>query len=189
MRIPVGTLTSATLHQVAKRLSDVAAAVSAGWSIEHRPDGTHKTVTATGALYERGRAAAVGEWIAVPYASGNFTASGSMTWTVDAADVTTYAYTLVGKTMTLAWWIDTSTTGGVASSDLRLALPAGFRAARSVDGAHNYLDTVAGFSGTGPCQISAGMAYVSLFRNLGGTAWALSPNGVYSRGQLTLEVQ
>src|SRR6185295_3701711 len=41
-------------------------------------------------------------WITPSYSGGNFTANGSMTWTVDSGDVTTYAYKLLeSKTMHL----------------------------------------------------------------------------------------
>lgn len=128
MRIPVGTLTSATLEQVAKRLSDVASAISAGWSIEHAADGRHKTVTASGPLYERGRTTALGEWTPVPFAAANFSANGAMTWTVAASGVTTNRYTYIGKTLLWSVWV-TGTVGGVANTTLQLTLPNGAKAA------------------------------------------------------------
>ena len=59
-----------------------------------------------------------GSWITPTFAAGNFTASGSMTWTVGAGAVTTMKYKLSGHTITVAWSIGATTTGGTASTQL-----------------------------------------------------------------------
>jgi hypothetical protein len=76
-----------------------------------------------------------GAWIDVPYASGNFTASSLMTWTVDSGDQITYAYLLEGKTLKVVAYLDTTTIGGTLHTSLFIAIPAGFTAAKKVQSA------------------------------------------------------
>jgi hypothetical protein len=71
-----------------------------------------------------------GAAIPVPYNAGDFFGTGALTWTVDAADVTTYSYVLEGKKLTL--WLRTKNTsvgGVVAGNNLQLKLPSGMLAA------------------------------------------------------------
>lgn len=83
-----------------------------------------------GDLSEKGRTTPIGHWIPVPYSAANFTAS-SGAWTVQAADVTDYSYTLVGKTMWLTFSLSSTTVGAPAPTELRIALPGGFTARTS----------------------------------------------------------
>lgn len=62
-------------------------------------------------------------WTTPSFSAGDFTANNSMTWTVAAGDVTTYAYIVNGKMMTVSFWIVTSTVGGTPSSLLKIAIP------------------------------------------------------------------
>ncbi len=64
--------------------------------------------------------------ISVAYASGNFTASGSMTWTVDAGDQKVYSYLLEGCRLIILVTIENATVGGTPSTDLDVAVPGGF---------------------------------------------------------------
>jgi len=73
---------------------------------------------------------AVGQWIDVPYSAANFTASPGMTWTVQAADVITYAYAVIGKLLFLNLYLDFTAVGGTPGPKLYAALPGGFQAAR-----------------------------------------------------------
>lgn len=146
-------------------------------------------VMAISGYTERSRSTPMGEWTAVSFSAGNFTASGSMGWTVASGDQITYRYALVGKTMTLAFWLDTTTTTGTAASELRIAIPGGFTAAADYSSTYDYLDTTAGFSGSGPARVLSGGTYVSLFRNLAGTTWAINTDSIYVRGTIQFEVQ
>src|SRR5262249_13305320 len=76
-------------------------------------------------------AAAKGEWTAATYASGNFTANAG-TWTVDAGDQATFAYTLVGKTMTVAFTLNGTSTSAGMGNTLKIAIPGGFTAAKTM---------------------------------------------------------
>jgi hypothetical protein len=63
-------------------------------------------------------------WIAPAYSAANFTGSGSMTWTVEEADVVTYKYIISGKTMIVSVSITSSTVGGTLDDALIVAIPA-----------------------------------------------------------------
>jgi len=84
-------------------------------------------VEVNGAIRERGRTAAMGDWVNIPYNAGFFV-GGGFAWTVEAADVVTYAYSLVGKTMTITVYVQTTSLAGAANS-LQVALPAGYTGA------------------------------------------------------------
>lgn len=66
-----------------------------------------------------------GAYISIPYASGNFTGSGSMTWTVDAGDDSYAKYKQIGRTVIVKAALISTTVGGTASTGLRMAAPAG----------------------------------------------------------------
>jgi hypothetical protein len=110
-------------------------------------------------LTEHDRAAKLGEWTAVSYAAGNFTASAGA-WTVDSGDQNIYRYALVGKTMFLRWSIASTdvTVGGV----LRLAIPGGFTANVGMDGFHRAIDA-GGAAVAAMCRVTAGAAFVELY--------------------------
>ena len=64
-------------------------------------------------------------WTTPAFNAGDFTAEGAMTWTVEAGDVITYSYIIIGKTMFINFNIDLTTVGGTLSSMLFIAIPAG----------------------------------------------------------------
>lgn len=70
-----------------------------------------------------------GNWITPTFAAGNFTASGAMTWTVDAGDVAIQKYKVEGNTFTMALTVNTSSVGGVVASGLQVAVPNGYTTA------------------------------------------------------------
>lgn len=86
----------------------------------------------TAGFKERGRTTPAGEWTAPAFSAGAYTASGSMTWTVGSGDVSTYAYTLVGKTLTVTIAVAATTVGGSLDTLLKVAIPGSFTAARSM---------------------------------------------------------
>jgi hypothetical protein len=73
-----------------------------------------------------------GAWTTPTFSAGNFTASGSMTWTVESGDVTTYTYAILNKTMFLSFYIITTTVGGTPSTSLKIAIPGSKSSAKSV---------------------------------------------------------
>lgn len=67
-----------------------------------------------------------GAWILPTHADGDYTASGSMTWTVTSGDVNRWAYYLKGNTLHVELDVVTASVGGTASTQLIRALPAGY---------------------------------------------------------------
>lgn len=121
-------------------------------------------------LYERSRTTKAGEWTTVTHSAGNFTGSGSLTWTVDSGDMSINRYTDVGLTM---WWslglVNTS-TGGTASDELRVTLPASRTVAATTTGA------CAGVDNGTPVETvytaTAGNTYVTFYRTIAGANWS-----------------
>lgn len=151
-------------------------------------DARIKGVLATNAmffsgLFERSRTTRVGEWIDVAYASGNFTASAG-SWTVGSGDQTLYRYTLVGKTMQLAFSILTSTVSATPA-ELRIAIPGGFTAAQaSMTGLIYENDN--GTIDFGFANSVSGAGYLALLRKTGN--WAASTDNTAVAGLVTLEL-
>lgn len=160
--------------------------INAGLGVNVAPGATG-TISSSGGLFERSRSTAMGEWTAVTYSSGNFTASGSMTWTVDSVDQIAYRYMLIGHTMWLAFTLNSTSISGTPDQELRVKIPGGFSnttdavlaAVRSYD---NGTDTV------GFCGAVASQTYVRCWRG-GFTSWAASTNNTAIQAFLTLEVQ
>jgi hypothetical protein len=136
---------------------------------------------------ERGRTVNMGEWTTPTYAAGDFTASASMTWTVDSGDVTTYEYTLVGKKMTVNWFLQTTTIGGSVDVQLKIKIPGGFTAAKRVAVPFWFGNSA---DGTGLAEVAAAGTVINLYRTfIASTNWTLGTNNVYVLGSITFEVQ
>jgi len=134
-----------------------------------------------GGIYERGRSVAMGEWSAVPFNAADFTASVG-TWTVEAADIITFRYTLIGKTMIVSLYIQTTAISG-APTELRIKIPAGY---------------LSGSQSRIPCQMydgtwGLGVLYVtgSSFIGFAKSTLVAFPSGasdVRVLGQITFEI-
>lgn len=57
------------------------------------------------------------------YSSGNYTGSGSMTWTVDSGDVLLDRYVRVGPMTYYSFYVYASTVGGTPDTTLKITLP------------------------------------------------------------------
>lgn len=160
--------------------------INAGLGVNVAPGATGEIKTSAG-IYERSRSSAIGIWIPVAYAAGNFTASGAGTWTVAAGDQVTYKYMLVGKTMTLQVTIATSTVAG-APNNLRVALPSGFTSLDNVSFPVLLYNDAAWTSG-GVCECAAAGTDVKLYHNdYGSTNWVNGTDTVYVRFTIELEI-
>lgn len=120
-------------------------------------------------------------WTDVTFAAGDFTANGSMTWTVASGDVASYRWTEIGKTMIVSVWLNTTTVGGTVNSELRVAVPNG----RTIG------STSQSYAGSGAAMVvdngvhraaswaaNPGVTYVSIQVAFGGN-WTLSTNNTY----------
>lgn len=121
-------------------------------------------------MVERGRTTPVGEWNTVTYAAGDYTGSGSLTWTVDSGDVANSRYTDIGTTMIWSLGLTNTSTGGTASTELRVTLPGSRTVSATTTGACAGID-----NGTEVAPVwtaTAGNSYVSFFRTIGGANWS-----------------
>jgi hypothetical protein len=124
--------------------------------------------------------------ITVPFNAGNFTASGAMTWTVGAGNVTDQSYRVSGQWLIYSVNVSSTTIGGVVDVELRIALPLAF--------------TCSGTNST-PCQVlNPGLAsvlsvggpvatqsYIRFFSNLNGAVWNVG-NTAIVRGEFTFPI-
>lgn len=108
-----------------------------------------------------------GAAIAIPFSAGNFTASGAMTWTVASGNIAVYSYQFQSnRSLLLKWALDGTTVGGVASTDLNVALPNGY-VSNGVAFGHLFFIN-AGVLGVGLVQVNgAGAVARNLLPTLG----------------------
>lgn len=138
-----------------------------------------------GTITERARTVAMGEWTSVAFSAGNFTGDGTITWTLGSSDQETFAYTLIGKTLTVAWRLTSTSTGGAASTSLQIVIPGGFTAAKQIENTHWYNDNGGGWV-AGICEV-AGTKILLYKANF--AAWSnASTNNTGTFGQITFEV-
>jgi len=130
-----------------------------------------------------------GAWITPAYSAANFTALAPMTWTVDAADVTAYTYRLSGRTLSVVWFLDTTTVGGTGTSQLRLKVPGGFLVAKDTVTFQYASDAgapgTAGYVVAGPNTPNLLILCRDATTN---TNWTVAANLTYARGTITFEV-
>jgi hypothetical protein len=158
--------------------------INAGLGVNVAPGATG-TISSSDAHFERGRSTAMGEWTAVSYSAGNFTGSGSQTWTVDNADIAVYSYMLVGKTLYLKFAADTTTVGGTPSTDLLIAIPGGFTANHPATGHLFFINN--GVNGVGLALANNGGSTVRcLLPTLGN--WTASTNNTSVYVMIFIEV-
>lgn len=130
-----------------------------------------------------------GAWIAPAYAAGDFTASGSMTWTVDAGDVEVYRYWLKGRSLVVNWVIVSSTVGGTLSTSLQIKVPGGFSVANQATNGMMYKDGAAAFAFAAAWASSATPTKIQLYTaGFGSTNWAATTNNTFTYGEMVIEV-
>jgi hypothetical protein len=129
----------------------------------------------------------VSEWITPTFDAGDFTASGSMTWTVEAGDVAVYRYKMLSAdTMVLQWSISTTTVGGTPSYALRIKIPNGKTAAGVQDVLSYGSDN--GTTMVNLVEVSNGVTYIEIFTTVAAANWSASTNTTFVRGQIILKV-
>jgi predicted RecA/RadA family phage recombinase len=148
------------------------------------------TLTVTGTVKSDGNATAMGAWTTPSFSAGNFTASGTTTWTVGSGDVTTYSYMLVGKTLTVSWLLATTTVGAGGAGDYLKINLFGFTVTKTM----NTIGSV--YEGVVPpgwvaasAEGRAGETFIRLYNNVseGGT-WTSTTDATYLKGQIVLEI-
>ena len=135
---------------------------------------------------EQGRTVANGHQQTRTFAAGNYTGSGSMTWTVTSGETTADTLVVNGNEATYYFEVLASTVGGTPSTDLRIALPAGIVATVRSTNTCRIVDN--GTSGIGVCEIASGGTSISIFKDSTFTAtWAASAN-TSVQGQLKFPI-
>jgi hypothetical protein len=124
-------------------------------------------------------------WVPPAYDAANFSASGSMTWTVQNTDVATYAYTLLNRTMTLSFSFDNTSVGGTPDYVLRIKIPNGKVATKAMSSKVRLLDNSTPADAW--CYTSAGGTWVDIQREDFAT-FSASTNATTVQGQITFEV-
>lgn len=149
-----------------------------------------KDCDSTAGYLERGYTIHMGEWAQVAFAAGNFTGSGTLTWTLQAGDQTVLAYRVTGKTLRVSWYLVATSTGGAASFALKIAIPGGFVAARRTMGFHHYSDNGAGVA-QGIAFVDAAATTIDLYHgDFGATNWSnAAANTTGTQGAIEFEIQ
>jgi hypothetical protein len=169
------------------RLGEPAVAVRLGDNSDEASL-TAREVVATTGVVERGRAVPMGDWTDIPYSAANFTTNSASVWTVDAGDVLTYRYTLVGQTLVLLFEFG-PTSLNVATQGLRIALPAGVVAAKQTRTLSQMYN--AGTVGAATIVAAPAVGYVTCSwygTNFTGTNWLASTNNTFVQGQIVIPI-
>lgn len=144
--------------------------VAAGGYIFFVYDGTTWQLVA----HEQGAA------VSVTYSSGNFTADGSMTWTVESGDVVFNNFKLIGTIV--EWWLrlQTTTVGGTPDFGLRVTIPNGFTGVDQLFGDMCFAgDNTSAFV-PGSLRPITNATYLQIIKDLGsGGNWTASTNNTY----------
>lgn len=127
-----------------------------------------------------------GTWTPVPFLAANFTASGTMTWTLAAGDQTTLAYVLMGKLLIVAFTIVTASVGGVVGPTLKIAIPGGLVAARAMTKTVWVNDN--GTKAIGVARVTAGGRTIDI-EKVDGSNWTAAANTTGVEGQIAFEVE
>lgn len=140
-----------------------------------------------GALFERGRTVALGEWSSVPFNAGNFSGNGSMTWTLTSGNQVAFSYTLVGKTLFVSGYFNQTSVGGTLNTDLRVTIPGGFTANATIIGIARINDNGAGFA-AGVVYVIAGATTIN-FQRMDSANWANATNTTVIQFSLAFPIQ
>lgn len=124
-----------------------------------------------------------GQWVQPTFAVANFSANGSMTWTVSAA--TTYSYTLVGRTMTFSFEV-AGTVGGTPNTLLQIAIPDGYVASQAMAAPVTIVN--GGATSISQATVAANGTVLQVGANPAASSnWTAGTASV--KGQITLQVQ
>jgi hypothetical protein len=123
----------------------------------------------------------------VAFSARNFTASGSMTWTVASGDQTVFRYQTIAKKVTIWFALVTTTVGGTPAAELLIALPASAAAAAQVNDVFYY--GVAGTQAVGFMQVNSDGTQIRLLKDQSGSGtWANSSNLTSVWGQIEVSI-
>ncbi len=125
-------------------------------------------------------------WVSPAFDAANFTGNGSMTWTVASGDVTTFAYSIVGKLMFVSVQILTTTVGGTPNTQLQITIPAGKTATKTMRNLCHVIDN--GTNQTGVLAVTAGATVITVRAAVNNPNWAASTDNTGVLGQIVFEI-
>jgi hypothetical protein len=124
-------------------------------------------------------------WTTPGFSAGDYTAGGSMTWTVEAGDVVVCAYNIMGKKMTVSLYVAASTIGGTPNINLRRVIPASKTATKTMRAPAGVYDN--SVWGPGFFQTSAGGTYIDIYTITAGN-FTVGTSTCYLYGQIEFEI-
>lgn len=122
-------------------------------------------------------------WTSPAFSAGNFTGSASMTWTVAAGDVGTFAYIESGKEMTVAFAIQTSTVGGTPATYLQITIPNSKTASKVIYNSCRVIDN--GTASIGMCRANGTL--IQIFK-ADAANWSAATDATEVFGEITFEI-
>ena len=180
------TTTARSDHKHSREADPVTAHAAAGdphtgYRLESA-DHTHQSTGAQAGLLDLALVDTTA-WTTPSFSAGNFTATTG-TWTVEAADVVTYAYRIIGKTMIVAFFIQTSTTAS-GCTNLKIAIPASKVAQKT--GLQMVHINENGTRSVGFVQVNASGTTLDIYRN-DLVAFANVTNALLTSGTIVFEI-
>lgn len=132
-------------------------------------------------------------WTEVAFSAGDYSGSGAMTWTVDSGDVVGSVkglwFQIIGKSMTVAFHLETTSVGGTPDRFLYIKIPASKVPAFRAYNTFLYYDSVAWTAGQlSVANLGAGLNYLRL-EHIDNGNWPTTTNGTYVLGQITFPIQ
>lgn len=123
-------------------------------------------------------------WTSVSFSAGDYTANGSMSWTVASGDAVTNEYELINRTMTWMLYVRETTVGGTLNSELRVAIPDSRRSEREIS-APCWINEN-GTRSIGRMTASAGASYLTI-RKTGSANWSTATDTTWIIGTIVFE--
>lgn len=173
---------------IALTFNQLVASLTAAYHREHNADDTHGAIHCT-SISERGRAVPVGVWILVPVTATTFgTVNNVTSWTVPTTGVTRLAYTLVGKTMTVAFYLQGTSVAAATAQFLTIRVPGAYVSASATFNPIVVINNgvrAAGYAGVNaPSSIDSNFIYLEA----GGVNWSVSAANTTVAGEISFEV-
>lgn len=123
-------------------------------------------------------------WTTPTFAAGSYTASGAMTWTVASGNVTTSRYSVLGNTITMAFYVSPTTVAGVLNTELRIVIPESKVATGYSAASLFYLDN--GTLGIGVALVQTSDTFVRLYK-ASAANWQASVGNTGVFGEIVIE--
>jgi len=121
-----------------------------------------------------------GNFIDISFSAGDFTANGSMTWTVASGDVVANKYLIQQRSIILAFTLQTTTVGGTPNTQLIKKLPSTYTIGTGTQAVCFALDNGTPISAR---SVNASSTQIS-FSKFDGTNWTASTDNTFVSGTI-----